>query len=1588
MTSSMLAGEKRWASTRRGGMTVLGKVAVPKPLNLPSQRLENHGLDPNVEIVPKGTLSWGSRTSSSTSNPWGCSTLSPNADCGTSSPSHLRSRPSSGGSGTRPSTAGSDRTQEPITSAWGTNSRPSSASGPLSSNKAPSTLARPRSAETRPGSSQLSRFADPVSEHPVAWGATATAERLGVLFSKNEGFSLSSGDFPTLGSDRDVSGKTTESQDRDSCSRPSSASGKVAQPLEKTTASHSDVKGETFEAWKRDGQSAEDGPQHGMEKWQGDPHHYLGPNVPPHHFDAWHGPPMNAPAGFWYRGPPGGPPYGAPVPPGGFPIEPFPYFRPPIPPPAIANTQPVPPPGPRSRGHHPRGGDMYRPQITDAYIRPNMPFRPGFYSGPVAFEGYYGPPMGYSNSNEREIPLMGMPPGPPVYNRYSGPNTPDPTITHARIGSHGANAKALPEGVESAHPDDAKGPYKVLLKHDAREEGETWEHSAPSNGPYPDRSFQRSLQKHERGGEHEREKELYSRRTTGSGNCYPRSYDDRGCDSSDNTKANSFEGINTMKVADGSWTKKPGYVESSGGAPPSSSAPERGSTPAVTSRDSSLMQKIEGLNAKVRASDGCYEAPYVSSEEDINKSELNPKVTNSINEVKGALVSFERTHTGTTGNKGGQLTATMSRRPNRGVQTKNDNLGKARSDSHDDGWRKRPIAAESSAVASATCLEPASNVHACEPGPQVEAAEQALTDIILSGEKESLSELHDSADNQAQRAKMKELARQRALQLQKEEEERSKQQKAKALAKLEELNRRMQAGDALSLKAIKDSSPDVMKQDLEGSSPPEPVVPSVRLQARNAALAAQCDVIDTSNHILDKGSEHTNPPIMLEFGTSIMVQSEIAIPQPQALLSKQDANRVATTHGKVACQSSDGGVVKHKRTSHKQRPNMTPKNMNEKSVLVSVTEVSKGHNDVNINDVPSTEADEVGVSAESNIVNNAKVAIESSAQQRRKGNRTNKNKQKLDTALPSPATPLPVQNDSNPAKVSMQQEKLNSSQLVLDVSSVQAASGDSVVQPSDQSSPLPTEEGHSRVINQWKPQHPRRSQRNQHPNVHTDKFHGGDTVVWAPVRSQSKTEDAAEASQKTASDSVGPLKSDNVVQSNSKSKRAEMERYVPKPVAKELAQHASSQPPLLLSGSSPGSDETTGRADSMPENLPTSSVIESFSIESRIGDGKHNNNRQGKAHGVWRQRGSADLALDTSKNTYKSLDHTSKNTYKPLDHIRSLKPDGDSAKSESKCSSEFDVSDGWNMPGDFEGPRTTIPVVKDEGTTGKGKRYPSKGHRSTGNSGHQYKNSSGETQQNHTLSGASDINQMDKSAAAKENLGMANRTPPHWQPKSHMLAVNNQQAGVSTRAQNVTMEGGRADKRDYHQDKVNVPLHGVKGSSDKGMGQSDQLASEDKIVSEVPNVGNLDPRRERKPSSFRGRPYSPNQGPVVKAELPPAESAEAMQERSNSGLRRNVNQNNLPARMHESCGDMFSGRDNRQHSTSSGRERRRNNMHYEYQPVGQYSDSKSSNFEGPADGSHNVGQRYRERGQGQSKRGGGNFHSRQGGSGRINANYD
>ncbi|KAJ9568276.1 hypothetical protein OSB04_004242 [Centaurea solstitialis] len=640
----------RWASARRGGMTVLGKVAVPKPLNLPSQKLENHGLDPNVEIVPKGSLSWGSRPSSSTSNPWGSSAVSPNAESSTVSPRHPTGRPSSGGGLSRPSTGGSDRMHEPSASTWGPNSRPSSASGVLTSNQSSLTSSRPLSAETRPGSSHLSRFAEPVFDNSVAWGPN----------------------------------------DHGSHGRPGSASGRTGPDKERNDISQADPKSGTVDTWTREGSPrVVDGVHPNAEKWQGEPQHYVNPNVPPQHFDAWRGPPMNAPPGVWYQGPPAGPPY-PPVPHGGFPMEPFPYYRPQIPPPLV-NSQPGPPPGPGPRGHHPRNGDFYRPQMPpDAFIRPGMP-RPGFYPGPVPYDGYFGPPMGY-NPNDRDIPFMGMPPGPPVYNMCPSQNPSEINDGHFRPGGRGSVGNMfVPE-----QPEESRGPYKVLRKRenerDADVEEDSWEQAAGANSLGVEKSNQprpSSFHRNERGTDVRRNEDIPSRRNTHMENPSSRMLHNQGYPS-DSVIVHSPEGTRKSKASNESWGKRSEIA-----AP---SFPEVPQDIPANPKDSSLIQKIEGLNAKVRASDTRGDAASGSlKEEQKNRLLINPKDNSTI--VFGStsntadlapprdinVLRGENTYRSTT------ASPPFSRQAHHGGRGRADHHIKGRSNNQDnDGWRKKP----------------------------------------------------------------------------------------------------------------------------------------------------------------------------------------------------------------------------------------------------------------------------------------------------------------------------------------------------------------------------------------------------------------------------------------------------------------------------------------------------------------------------------------------------------------------------------------------------------------------------------------------------------------------------------------------------------------------------------------------------------------------------------------------------------------------------------------------------------------------------------------------------------------------------------
>ncbi|GFP79899.1 protein modifier of snc1 1 [Phtheirospermum japonicum] len=1477
----------RWASARRGGMTVLGKVAVPKPLNLPSQRLENHGLDPNVEIVPKGTLSWGSRPSSSGSNPWVSSSPSPNTEGGNVSPSHLSGRPSSGGSGTRPSTAGSERTHEPVANSWGSNSRPSSASGTLSSNQTSSTSLRPRSAENRPNSSQLSRFADPVSKSSAAWGPSGTAERLGVKSSKEDGFSLSTGDFPTLGTEKDNSTKNSELEDH---GRPSSASGIISHGKE-DTRSQADVKHGTVNTWRADGpQGADDDIHPSMEKWHGgdNPQYFNSPTAP-QHFDAWRGPPMNGPASVWYGGGPRGPPFGAPVRPGGFPLEPFPYYRPQIAPPPLAGSQPVPPQGPR--GPHPKNGDLYRPQLPDAYARPGMPpFRPGFYPGPpgppgpMAFESFYGPPMGY----ERDLPYMGMAAGPPVYNSsYPGP-APDLGSSHGRNGRGHHGGKTSSEQMDSE--DNTQGPKRVTLKSrnqcDQREEGEAREHNVQqSDVSYPEKNRLPiiSSRKSEWGAEEDTDEAMYAKRRAPS---EKHSHNFEHMHSADGVKVKSFDGMGNAKAVHDNWSNVP---KSGPSFPPEMSQVHPGSerdssVPAVT-KNSTLMQKIDGLNAKIRVSDGRNDSPSVyNRDEERNRSQVTDmKVNNNTGKVNNTVGSFERTPasrdfvsvphevTVPVSDKPTQPMIASRRQHHGGQQGRVDHRGKGKFNGQDaDGWRKKPLTAEASSAVTASHNESPHSSHAHCPNNVEEASESSVINNPAGKMEGDSVETHDSIDIQAQ---MRESVKQRALQLQKEEEERTREQRAKALAKLEELNRRTLAGEAVSEKADKS-------------------------EVINAIQGERDDSLTVGELVMAGHNNANQAGESVEIPKNLPVESNVS-----TLPEHEDAHDNSVE--KPAPQHNDS---KHKRTGYKQKQsNPLQKSFAEKLVSNVAAEPQKDH------------TSGVTEPSESNMANMSDTVVEPPAPQRRKNNRSGKNKQhKLDeTPLPPPVGSTNV----NPGKESI--ENVAAKDTLSDWDSAFSIEPDKSMQAQEVLTfSSPNEESHSRVSNQWKPHPSRRLPRNQQAN---NKVHGSDnTAVWAPVRTQNKAKGPVEISPNPVQESTNSMKgnNNNMGQNSLRGKRAEMERYVPKPVAKELAQQVNVPNSSSSVTSSRSNDWSMGEVN-----------------EGDIGHNKHR-----KDQGTWKQQGPL-----TDSSHLKGAHSTSEST-KEIQLSREII--GQTVKSEIDS---VNAGDGYNLPNNNTN-TAKYPSVKDQGVTGRGKRNGPKGPAaSTGNS-----NNNNNPDHEKTFSGEVDVNQIDRT---KEN-----RASSHWQPKSSSNTANNQQHG--NRTESMTTETNRFPKKEHPQHKA------AQGGNFSQTPQPGQSANVKSNVVQESTVGH----RQEFEKRAKSRPYSPNQDPVGPGELPPAATEDVCFERNvQSGSRRNNRQSNRSGRGHEPRGEWASGHDNRPHNAPPFRDnRQRQNLHYEYQPVGPFKGNRPERVEEPADGADSTDKRHRERGQGQSRRGG-NFNRRQSG---------
>ncbi|KAK9045374.1 hypothetical protein V6N11_059256 [Hibiscus sabdariffa] len=1572
MTSSTLSGERRWASARRSGMTVLGKVAVPKPINLPSQRLENHGLDPNVEIVPKGTLSWGSKPSASSN------ALSPNTDGGTSSPSHVNARPSSGGSGTRPSTAGSDKVPE-STHARGSDSRPLSSSGPLASNQTSHASLRPRSAETRPSSSQLSRFAEPVHEYSGAWGGTGTAEKLGMSSSKNDGFSLTSGDFPTLGSEKDTSVKNTELQEHGSEGRPGSSSG--LPPMKERTGNSAYVdfsgndnqKSGAANFWRRETPPYfEDGVQPSMEKWHADPqgpHPYPSTAIPPQHFDAWHGPPINnPPGGVWYRGPPAGPPYGPPVPPGGFPLEPFPYFRPQIPGSALANPRPVPPPGAGPRGPHPKNGDIYRGPMPDAFVRPGMPIRPAFYPGPVPYEGYYGPPMGYCNLNEREMPFMGMPPG-PAYNRHPSQNAPDPGGSHARPSGYGPPGKALAsEQFESGHPHDTRGPYKVLLKqHDGW--GGKDEHRSEDTVTGVEKGDLRRTSSWEDDWKVDQKKEELNMRTVVE-EASTQVTDYHGRDSiSANVK--SSEGVKRARAYGDISSKKIEHPEDHGAI-----------------KDSSLIQKIESSNAEYRASDGHYESAC-RMEEQRNKSQIvdarakhfaNEVATGSRAVFHDRMPAFGMTQptSNEVGVSSGDKRIDMPAVGGADIGSRHgrtDHRGRERFNSEDvDGWRRKPPFIDSSNVKSTTRFENPSDANV-EDHVSLEALEKSGSYSHTRDEGELMPPVYDPSDNEAQRAMMRELAKQRAKQRQKEEEERARDQKAKALAKLEELNRRTQIAEGLTQKL--ESVPDMAVQSKQEESRMLVADEILPITSETTSLVSSptvvADVGRSSTGEVEKPTVLSNQQPLVSTRNAHKATAEM---HNRSLPLQQRVNNAdAALHDHP--QISEGSTSKQKHASYRKKdPNLLDKSSVEK--YITTTELPNVHTDAIVDVAPSAEAVTNEIDSISLSISTQNVVNESSMHQKRKNNRGGKNKHRAEEASSMAPLSSGISKQTNHTHSSVEGSKLKSFEAKLDPNSFQSPTeSKDGNRSSAQDLAFPHVEASGQGNNQWKSQHSRRMPRN--PQAYKSAVQSSDAVVWAPVRSQNKAEVAEEVGHKLVVENITPqVKNDDQVQNNPRNKRAEIERYIPKPVAKEMAQQVITQQTGAHSDDQTAIDEIVGRADpgshgiECSQHSGTSTGTVGNTAESR------NDSRQGRGHGSWRQRASAEPTLQGWHDELHS--NPSKNAEKSTEQKQQQKADSSLVKEQPKYD-EWTTSDGWNMPENPDSTVPPVPVLRPQGTTGRGKRHPFKGQKGGGNSynSDRKKINNGESDKLNQQLSVPETVRLDSPAESKENRGVGDRSTSHWQPKSSPI---NQRGSRPDSDQNAGAEIRTNRKDSAPQAKAPHPSQPDKETS-KGVTPSlEDHVSEKGSVEEAHNVGYHDSKRERNVASLKGRPHSPNQGPGLPVEAPPSNMDTRNVQRSVTGFRKKGNQNNRHGRGHETRGDWgSSGQEMKQQNPPANRERQRHSSHYEYQPVGPQNNNRANNPEGPRDGSHGTGGRYREKGQSHPRRGGGNFHGRPSGTG-------
>jgi len=816
---------------------------------------------------------------------------------------------------------------------------------------------------------------------------------------------------------------------------------------------------------------------------------------------------------------------------------------------------------------------------------------------------------------------------------------------------------------------------------------------------------------------------------------------------------------------------------------------------------------------------------------------------------------------------------------------------------------------------------------------------------------------------------------QRAKLLPQAEEEWTREQKAKALAKLEELNRQTlaESSNQKSNHAPQQKIDVLNSKQESGAVTMTTADTSVEASSANSARHSE-----TVKQVDDSGIKKPGDSTDLSSNVAAQashsaIQSSL-VPQTQSLSVEQETDATSKITLGTTSYVQHNTIAKQKQVGYrKKHSNPHENNMGGKQITPSGTRSPKDTSKIAVN-----------ASRNDTLPNSEDLPV----QYKKKNNRSARNTytNKLDEGLTSSNLASSPHTERSSEKLHAESGKTKPPTSVEETISVPSERSNETVgtpdMPVNQGLSETTGEGCGRVSNQWKPHPQRKTVRNPQPNKPVSKYHVTEAVMWAPVKPSSKNETSDEVNENSMSEPTKPSgKSGNDLQNGLKAKRAEIERYVPKPAAKELSQQANSQQTPPAVGQAASVDMTTKSETVLPSvasgRLDGPTVGRAApSSDTRNGENlKHSKN--GRTNASWRQRSSVEsrpvegsLPSDQAKTVQKASDELQ------TSNIGNL-PKGQLTHTD----------DGWNDDTGSVLPNESVnsTAVGKSYVASRQRRQSYKVHRVSGSNYPASDNidsqqgTSEKSEHQSPASGHNESGERNVVRTESQNAGVES-VKPHWQPKSQDYSHG--------------WQGNRGSRqRVASQGLVNVPTT-----------QGDiNTSSQKTTVPEARDVRRQESRRERKVTA------DPSKEQTI-AELAPAGAAYPREQAVPLEASQHEQHN---ARFQRVYDPNYRGRDWGQDITKQNfhmnGDKRKKYPHTEYQRIGSYDklvdtfQQNSNAGEGThnatfqqnsnaGEGTHNASRapacRYRERGRHFQQGGGQLYGPSTGAAARANDSYN